>query len=57
MGSKNLKAIAIRGHRPITIARPEYFMKVCREALMRSQSIPIQEEAAKNMGRIPSSPA
>jgi len=32
MGSKNLKAIAIRGHRPITIAHPEYFMKVCREA-------------------------
>ena len=32
MGSKNLKAIAIRGHRPISIAHPEYFMKVCREA-------------------------
>jgi aldehyde:ferredoxin oxidoreductase len=32
MGSKNLKAIAIRGHHPITIAHPEYFMKVCREA-------------------------
>jgi aldehyde:ferredoxin oxidoreductase len=32
MGSKNLKAIAIRGHRPLTIAKPEYFMKVCREA-------------------------
>ena len=32
MGSKNLKAIAIRGHHPITIAKPEYFMKVCREA-------------------------
>ena len=32
MGSKNMKAIAVRGHRPITIARPETFMKVCREA-------------------------
>ena len=32
MGSKNLKAIAIRGHHPITIAKPEYFMRVCREA-------------------------
>lgn len=32
MGSKNLKAIAIRGHRPISIAHPEYYMKVCREA-------------------------
>lgn len=32
MGSKNLKAIAVRGYRPITLARPETFMKVCREA-------------------------
>jgi len=32
MGSKNLKAIAIRGHHPMTIAKPEYFMRVCREA-------------------------
>jgi aldehyde:ferredoxin oxidoreductase len=32
MGSKNLKAIAIRGHHPITIARPEDFMRACREA-------------------------
>jgi aldehyde:ferredoxin oxidoreductase len=32
MGSKNLKAIAVRGHRPITLARPETFMRVCREA-------------------------
>jgi len=32
MGSKNLKAIAIRGHRPITIANPESFLRVCREA-------------------------
>jgi len=32
MGSKNLKAIAVRGHCPITIAYPESFMKACREA-------------------------
>ena len=32
MGSKNLKAIAIRGHSPITIADPERFMRICREA-------------------------
>ena len=32
MGSKNLKAIAVRGFRPITLARPETFMKICREA-------------------------
>ncbi|MGQ9648046.1 MAG: aldehyde ferredoxin oxidoreductase family protein [Thermodesulfobacteriota bacterium] len=32
MGSKNLKAIAARGHHPITIAHPNYFIKVCREA-------------------------
>ena len=32
MGSKNLKAIAVLGHRPITIAHPDYFMKVCRES-------------------------
>ena len=32
MGSKNLKAIAIRGHSPITIANPERFMRICREA-------------------------
>ena len=32
MGFKNLKAIAVRGYRPITLARPEAFMKVCREA-------------------------
>jgi aldehyde:ferredoxin oxidoreductase len=32
MGSKNLKAIAIRGHRPITIAQPGNFMRLCREA-------------------------
>ena len=32
MGSKNLKAIAIRGHYPITIADPKTFMRICREA-------------------------
>jgi aldehyde:ferredoxin oxidoreductase len=32
MGSKNLKAIAIRGCSPITIADPERFMRICREA-------------------------
>lgn len=32
MGAKNLKAIAVKGHSPITIAHPERFMKVCREA-------------------------
>jgi aldehyde:ferredoxin oxidoreductase len=32
MGSKNLKAIAVRGQRPITIAKVETFMTVCREA-------------------------
>ena len=31
MGSKNLKAIAARGHTDIKIARPEDFLKVCRE--------------------------
>jgi aldehyde:ferredoxin oxidoreductase len=32
MGSKNLKAIAVRGNRPITIAHPEIFSRMCRES-------------------------
>jgi aldehyde:ferredoxin oxidoreductase len=32
MGSKNLKAIAVRGSQSIAIAEPDKFMKTCREA-------------------------
>jgi aldehyde:ferredoxin oxidoreductase len=32
MGSKNLKAIAVRGSQSIAIADPDRFMKTCREA-------------------------
>jgi aldehyde:ferredoxin oxidoreductase len=32
MGSKNLKAIAVRGSQSIAIAEPNSFMKTCREA-------------------------
>ncbi len=32
MGSKNLKAIAVRGHHPIRIAHFDDFMRACREA-------------------------
>jgi aldehyde:ferredoxin oxidoreductase len=32
MGSKNLKAIAVRGTQSIAIAEPDKFMKTCREA-------------------------
>jgi aldehyde:ferredoxin oxidoreductase len=33
MGSKNLKAIAVRGHRDIRVAQPEEFMAAVREAM------------------------
>lgn len=32
MGSKNLKAVAVKGNRTITIHNPARFMKTCREA-------------------------
>lgn len=32
MGSKNLKAIAVRGSKDISIARPGEFLQICREA-------------------------
>jgi aldehyde:ferredoxin oxidoreductase len=32
MGSKNLKAVAVKGSKSITIADPDKFMKTCREA-------------------------
>ena len=32
MGSKNLKAIAVRGSRPVHIAKPEKFMETCFQA-------------------------
>ena len=37
MGSKNLKAIAVRGSKDICIARPDEFLNVCRE--MRKQTV------------------
>ncbi|MEJ5358896.1 MAG: aldehyde ferredoxin oxidoreductase N-terminal domain-containing protein [Desulfobacterales bacterium] len=33
MGSKNLKAIAVRGTRDLPVARPAEFMELCREVL------------------------
>lgn len=33
MGSKNLKAIAVRGTREVAVARPAEFMELCREVL------------------------
>ena len=33
MGSKNLKAVAVRGHNPVEIANPERFMEVVDRAL------------------------
>ncbi len=33
MGSKNLKAIAVRGTRDLPVARPAEFMEICREVL------------------------
>jgi len=41
MGSKNLKAIAVKGTKPITISRPDEFMKACwelREKIHQSPS-------------------
>ena len=33
MGDKNLKAIAVRGHKDLNIARPMEYLKLCNEAL------------------------
>ena len=35
MGSKNLKAIAVRGTSLLRVARPETFERLCREALLK----------------------
>ena len=35
MGSKNLKAVAVRGSKGIAVAKPEEFMQVCKETRTR----------------------
>ncbi|MGQ9558685.1 MAG: aldehyde ferredoxin oxidoreductase family protein [Desulfurispora sp.] len=37
MGSKNLKAVVVRGTRPVSIARPREFFQVCAELRRRMQ--------------------
>jgi aldehyde:ferredoxin oxidoreductase len=44
MGSKNLKAIAVRGTKGVSIAEPEKFMEVCREAFRVQKATPTYEE-------------
>ena len=40
MGSKNLKAIAVRGTKDIKVARPEEFFSVCRESTIAGRADP-----------------
>ncbi len=40
MGSKNLKAVAVRGTKDIMVARPEEFIEVCREAYANIEKNP-----------------
>ena len=47
MGSKNLKAIVVRGHGGIAIARPKEFLEVCKNPMLREMCWPIDPEKAK----------
>jgi len=40
MGSKNLKAIAIRGTRGVKVAQPQEFFRVCKESTVKGTSEP-----------------
>jgi len=37
MGLKNLKAIAVRGSKPVQLADPERFKRICDEVLEESE--------------------
>lgn len=41
MGSKNLKAIAVRGSKGVAVAKPEEFCQVCREILKAIEKNPL----------------
>lgn len=48
MGSKNLKAIAIRGKKGVTVARPDQFRKVCerlRETIRKSRQFELYHQS------------
>ena len=47
MGSKNLKAIAVRGHDNIEIADPDAFQKSCEEAFEKIRNSPYLEKMKK----------
>jgi len=57
MGSKGLKAIAVRGSRGITIHDPDRFMTICREAFNELAIHPDTGGAARSMAPMSSSPA
>jgi aldehyde:ferredoxin oxidoreductase len=43
MGSKRLKAIAVRGHNPVQVAEPEQFMAAVNKALAKIKASPYAE--------------
>jgi aldehyde:ferredoxin oxidoreductase len=44
MGSKNLKAIAVRGTKGVSIAEPEKFLEVCLEAFRTQKTTPAYKD-------------
>lgn len=50
MGSKKLKAIAVRGNKPIGAADPEAFRKAARQAVAGIAQNPMTREALPNLG-------
>ena len=47
MGSKKLKAVAVRGHEAVRVADPERFMQAVNKALAKIEASPIVEERRK----------
>jgi aldehyde:ferredoxin oxidoreductase len=43
MGSKNLKAVAVRGSKAVKVARPDEFFNICRESTLLGRSEPRYE--------------
>ena len=43
MGSKNLKAIAVRGSKAVKVAKPEEFFRICRESTIFGRTEPRYE--------------
>jgi len=50
MGSKNLKAVAVRGTNGVSIARPEEFFETCTEAFRIQKATPGYEEYSSGAG-------